>query len=152
MMQAVLLSLALNSGLQSKIYTLCKKEFGSQVAEEKSKFYAPLIQKVAKKYNVPPKILASVIWHESNFKPRMISKAGARGLMQVMPFWFKKGQDWKNPETNLLVGTELLVQYRNRFNGDWHRALTAYCMGPLRVSRGMYRSRYSSSVMKQAVQ
>jgi len=150
MVTSTLLALALNSPLEKQILRLCKNEFSPKVAVEKAHFYAPLIQKVADKHHVPAPVLASLIWHESNFKPRMVSPAGARGLMQVMPMWFKRGQDWRNPETNLNVGTSLLVQYRNRFHGDWHRALTAYCMGPIRVSRGMYRSRYSARVLKKA--
>ena len=150
MVHTLFLLAALNSPLEKQIFRLCKNEFPQKVATEKAKFYAPLIQKVASKNKVPAPVLASLIWHESNFKPGMVSPAGARGLMQVMPMWFRRGQNWRNPETNLNVGTALLVQYKNRFHGDWHRALTAYCMGPIRVSRGMYRSRYSSRVLKKA--
>lgn len=150
MVNAIILSLALNSPLEKQIFRLCKNEFPKSTAVQKAKFYAPIISKVAKKHHVPSSVLASLIWHESNFKPGMVSPAGARGLMQVMPFWFKRGQVWRNPETNLEVGTSLLVQYKNRYHGDWHRALTAYCMGPMRVSRGLYRSRYSSKVLSKA--
>jgi len=150
MFNTVLLVLALSNPLEKQINRLCQGEFTPKVASEKAKFYAPLIQKVAKKHKVPAPVLASIIWHESNFKPGMVSPAGARGLMQVMPFWFKRGQNWRDPKTNLEVGTSLLVQYKNRYHGDWHRALTAYCMGPLRVSRGTYRSRYSVKVLKKA--
>lgn len=149
-MNVVLLALALNSPLEKQIYRLCKNEFPHKVAVEKAKFYAPLIKGVAVKHKVPSPVLASLIWHESNYKPGLVSPAGARGLMQVMPFWFKRGQDWRDPKTNLEVGTALLVQYRNRYHGDWHRALTAYCMGPVSVSRGKYRSRYSNQVLKKA--
>lgn len=150
MLHALLLAAALNSPLEKQILRLCRHEFPAKVATEKARFYAPLIQKVAKRHKIPAPVLASVIWHESNFKPKMVSPAGARGLMQVMPFWFKRGQNWRDPQTNLEVGSALLVQYKNRYHGDWHRALTAYCMGPLRVSRGVYRSRYSSRVLKTA--
>lgn len=150
MLHAILLAAALNSPLENQIYRLCKHEFPKNTAVQKAKYYAPLIQKVAKKHKVPAPVLASLIWHESNYKPGLVSHAGARGLMQVMPFWFKRGQNWRDPKTNLEVGTSLLVQYRNRYHGDWHRALTAYCMGPVSVSRGRYRSRYSNQVLKKA--
>lgn len=134
--------------LENFIYKFCVKEFSKEKAIEKSKFYSPLIKKASKKYDIPETIIASVIWHESNFKPYLVSPAGALGLMQVMPFHFKKNEDWKNPATNIEVGCRILKGYTLRFNGDFHRALTAYCYGPMYVAnRGISRSRYSRAVL-----
>lgn len=135
------------SPTEAIIYQKCRIEFTEPKAREKARYYAPLIERAAKKHGLPPTLVARVAWHESNFKPRLVSHAGARGLMQVMPFHFKRGQSWKDPATNLDVGCGVLKSYLKRFDGDWHRALTAYCYGPRIVSRGKYRSRYSKAIL-----
>ena len=150
MFPMVLLTLTLNSPLEKQIYRLCKNEFPKQVAVEKAKHYAPLIQSASCKYKIEPSVVASMIWHESNYKPKTVSPYGARGLMQIMPMWFKRGENWRDHQTNINVGCRVLTMYRMQFHGNMHRALTAYCYGPAPVSRGKYRSRYSSQVLKRA--
>lgn len=46
--------------------------------------------RVSKKYNMPIELLMGIMEVESRFNPEAVSSAGARGLMQVMPFWVKK--------------------------------------------------------------
>ncbi len=129
------------------IYQRCLRGYSAEQAKHKAHKYVPLVRKYAQKHGLPPSVVARVIWHESNYNPNLVSRAGARGLMQVMPFHFKRGQNWRDPATNLNVGCRVLASYYRRF-GDWHSALTAYCWGPARVSRGKYRSRYSEAVLR----
>lgn len=138
--------------LYQLILSKCKLEFSDKVAEEKAKFYTPLIQKYAKKYGLPAHIVASVVWHESNYKPRSRSPYNALGLMQVVPYpgRFPAGSNPYDPAVNLDTGCRMLRYYLYRFNGDWHRALTAYNFGERPVSRGLSRSRYSRAVLKSA--
>jgi soluble lytic murein transglycosylase-like protein len=146
----VLLTLVMSTSLEKQIYRFCKPEFNHQLAMTKAKHYAPLIEKASCKYKLPSHVVASMVWHESNYKPNMVSPYGARGLMQVMPMWFKRGENWRDHQTNIMVGCRVLTMYRKQFHGDMHRALTAYCYGPRPVTRGKYRSRYSNQVLKRA--
>jgi soluble lytic murein transglycosylase-like protein len=133
--------------LTAFVYKLCRKEFPAAKALEKAKWYTPRIQRAAADADLPATVVASVIWHESNFHPHCVSPCGALGLMQVMPFHFRRGEDWRDPEVNLRVGCRVLKGYWKSYGGDPHRALTAYCWGPANVNRGMSRSRYSKAVL-----
>ena len=77
-----------------------------------------------------PQIMLGVIYHESGFKKYAISTAGARGYMQVMPFWTTLigalDQNLFNLRTNLRYGTVILRHYLDRENGDLYRALGRY--------------------------
>jgi soluble lytic murein transglycosylase-like protein len=129
------------------VYKLCLKEFPKPKAKEKAEYYSRLIADAAAEADLPASVVASVVWHESNFRPLSVSSCGALGLMQVMPFHFRKGENWRDPKTNLKVGCRVLRGYWLRYDKDPHRALTAYCWGPANVSRGMSRSRYSRAVL-----
>src|SRR5574341_2662381 len=48
-------------------------------------FYRSLIQETAKRHGLDPLFVAALIYSESSFKPRAVSKSGAVGLMQIMP-------------------------------------------------------------------
>ena len=77
-----------------------------------------------------PELVLSVIQVESNFERFAISSAGARGLMQVMPFWIKEiGHPEDNlfiPQVNLRYGTTILKYYLDMENGQLDRALARY--------------------------
>lgn len=88
------------------------------------------------KYNVDPNLILAVIQTESNFNPNVTSKAGAVGLMQVMPSNFKhlgisNGYDI---EDNIDGGTKLLKEYIDKYNGSIEMALMAYNGGPTRMA------------------
>jgi soluble lytic murein transglycosylase-like protein len=139
--------------LHQYIRTQCELEFGSKaIAKEKADYYAPLITKYATRYGLPPEVVAAVVWHESNFRPRCTSSCNAQGLMQVIPFAgrFPAGSDHYDPDVNLNAGCKLLKGYLLEFHGDWPRALAAYNWGPANVSRGTYRLDYSRAVLKSA--
>jgi soluble lytic murein transglycosylase-like protein len=84
----------------------------------------------AKRVEVAPELVLAVIDVESNFDRYAISVAGARGLMQIMPFWLEEiGRPKDNLlhiDTNLRFGCTILKFYLDRENGDLKRALGRY--------------------------
>ncbi len=84
----------------------------------------------ATRAELPPELVLSVIDIESNFDHFAISSAGARGLMQVMPFWLdeigRPGDDLFDIHTNLRMGCTILRHYLNREQGNRIRALARY--------------------------
>ena len=99
--------------------------------------YKAIIEDAAIKYNVPAKLIESVIKHESGFNPAAVSSAGATGLMQLMPSTAKYlgVTDATNPTQNIIGGTKYLRQMLDKFNGDMSLALAAYNAGPGNVSK-----------------
>lgn len=88
------------------------------------------IHREARRADLHPELVLAVIDVESNFDRFAISKAGAQGLMQVMPFWLKeigKPRDSLfNVRTNLRMGCTILKFYLNKEKGDLTRALARY--------------------------
>lgn len=84
----------------------------------------------ATRANLPPELVLAVIDIESNFDRFAISHAGARGLMQVMPFWLdeigRPGDDLFDIHTNLRFGCTILKLYLDRERGNRTRALARY--------------------------
>lgn len=88
------------------------------------------IHREATRADLHPELVLAVIDVESNFDRFAISKAGAQGLMQVMPFWLKEiGQPRDslfNVATNLRMGCTILKFYLKKEKGDLTRALARY--------------------------
>jgi soluble lytic murein transglycosylase-like protein len=84
----------------------------------------------AMRWELPPELILAVIDVESNFDRFAISVAGARGLMQIMPFWLEEiGRPEDNLmhiDTNLRYGCTILKFYLDMENGDLGRALARY--------------------------
>ncbi len=84
----------------------------------------------ARRAGLPPELVLAVIEVESNFNPFAISNAGARGLMQVMPFWLKEigqpGDSLFRLQTNLRYGCTILKYYLDKENGNLFQALSRY--------------------------
>jgi len=84
----------------------------------------------AARAGLDPSVVLAVIQVESNFNPYAISSVGARGLMQVMPFWLKRiGKPSDNlfqVQTNLRYGCTILKYYLDRSHGDLAHALALY--------------------------
>lgn len=98
------------------------------------------IKKAADKYNIDENLIRSIIKVESNFNPNVVSSAGAKGLMQLMPFNCKD-LGVTNPfdiEQNINGGTKHIKEYLKMYGGDVQMALMAYNGGPGRMaSRGV---------------
>ena len=77
-----------------------------------------------------PQLVLGVIEVESRFRKYAVSRAGARGYMQVMPFWTKligsRGDNLFHLRTNLRYGCVILRHYLDIENGDYFRALGRY--------------------------
>ena len=84
----------------------------------------------ATRAGLDPQLVLGVIQHESAFRKYAISTAGARGYMQVMPFWTKllgaSEQNLFHLRTNLRYGCVILRHYLDIENGDVFRALGRY--------------------------
>src|SRR5262249_54797519 len=88
------------------------------------------IQYEATRARLDPQLVLGLIEVESNFRKYAVSGAGARGLMQVMPFWtrvLKRPRDnLFHLRTNLRYGCVILRHYLNIEDGDYYRALGRY--------------------------
>ncbi|QQE72765.1 lytic transglycosylase domain-containing protein [Brevibacillus composti] len=95
------------------------------------------IGKVARSYGVDEALVREVVRAESNFNPHAVSRAGAKGLMQLMDATAKslKVRDVYNPDENLAGGTKYLRELLDRYDGNVKVALAAYNAGPGRISR-----------------
>jgi soluble lytic murein transglycosylase-like protein len=84
----------------------------------------------AKNNGLDPQLVLGVVEIESGFKKYAVSRAEARGYMQVMPFWTKEAGRAKdnlfNLRTNLIYGCWILGHYLDREKGDYFRALGRY--------------------------
>jgi soluble lytic murein transglycosylase-like protein len=84
----------------------------------------------AKRAGLDPQMVLGLIQVESGFKKYSISSAGARGYMQVMPFWVRliggKDNNLFHMRTNLRFGCTILRHYLDIENGDIYRALGRY--------------------------
>ncbi len=99
------------------------------------RFWAPAIQRWAAQHRLDPRLVATVMQIESCGDPRALSRAGAQGLFQVMPYHFAPGEDPWDPDTNARRGLGFLRQMLDRANGDVRLALAAYNGGPLRLQQ-----------------
>ena len=84
----------------------------------------------ATRAGLDPQLVLSVIQVESGFKKYAISHAGARGYMQVMPFWIEaighRDHNLFHLRVNLRYGCTILRHYLNKEKGDYFRALGRY--------------------------
>lgn len=88
------------------------------------------VQYEATRAGLDPQLVLGLIQHESNFRKYAVSNAGARGYMQVMPFWVRQigdsGHDLFTLRTNLRYGCTILRYYLDIESGDLYRALGRY--------------------------
>lgn len=88
------------------------------------------VHREATRANLQPELVLSVIQIESYFDHYALSYVGARGLMQVMPFWKKEigrpDDNLMDIDTNLRYGCTILSYYLKKEKGDMIRALARY--------------------------
>jgi peptidoglycan lytic transglycosylase len=104
-----------------------------------------IIRQQARDKNLDPALIAAVIYGESKFRDRT-SKAGAKGLMQILPETaefvarksggteFKRG-DLADPQINISYGCWYLRYLLDRYDGNPVAAVAAYNAGHTRVDR-----------------
>jgi soluble lytic murein transglycosylase-like protein len=93
--------------------------------------FLQMVRYEAQRAGLDPHLVLALIQVESGFRRHAISSAGARGYMQVMPFWTELIGDADasrlfDARTNLRYGCVILRHYLDRENGDLFRALGRY--------------------------
>ncbi len=104
-------------------------------------YFKEIVMQEANETGLHPLLLFSLIRQESFFETFVISSAGARGLMQIMPATGQEladrygypdfqVEDLHNPMINIRLGAKYLANQRDYFGGDLYLALAAYNGGP----------------------
>jgi hypothetical protein len=99
--------------------------------------YDEWIRQAATLYQIPEQLVRAIIRCESDYDPRAVSIAGARGLMQLMPdtALLMQVHDIDDPRENIFGGVRLLRVLANEFNGDLELTIAAYNAGDGSVIR-----------------
>jgi soluble lytic murein transglycosylase-like protein len=109
----------------------------SPLSEPPAKRFDAIIKTAATRYGVQEGLIKAVIKMESNFNPKAVSRAGARGLMQLMPSTAAGlgVKDSFDPEQNIMAGTRFLQELLKKYGGDLDSTLAAYNWGTGNVDR-----------------
>ncbi len=97
----------------------------------------PQIVESSELHNIEPEVMIGLIFVESSFHRKAVSKANACGLTQVIPKYtsgpaLRKKltcEQLKNPKTSIKAGTKILSWWIKYHNGDLERALCSYNAG-----------------------
>jgi soluble lytic murein transglycosylase-like protein len=107
----------------------------SPVFSKEVQYWAKDIVKWANESSLDPNLVAVVMQIESCGNPHAISRSGAIGLFQVMPFHFHLGDNPFNPDTNALRGLNYLARSLEAAGGNARLALAGYNGGIGVISR-----------------
>ncbi|MCC2597218.1 lytic transglycosylase domain-containing protein [Pusillimonas sp. MFBS29] len=84
----------------------------------------------AKRDGIEPELLIAIMQKESGFRPKVQSRYGAQGLMQVVRRWHREklhsSESLFDPKVNVRVGTDVLEEYLESANGSLPKALRKY--------------------------
>jgi len=109
----------------------------SDDSPERFSRYDEYIRQAATLYQIPEELVRAVIRVESDFDPRAVSPANARGLMQLVPETAERMMvtDSFDPRQNIFGGVRYLRVLANLFNGDIQLTIAAYNAGEGAVMR-----------------
>jgi soluble lytic murein transglycosylase-like protein len=98
--------------------------------EDAAREFLAMVRYEAMRSGLDPHVVLAVIDVESRFRKYAVSRAGARGLMQVMPFWVKEigapADNLFQERINLRYGCTILRHYLDREHGNLANALGRY--------------------------
>lgn len=129
-----------DTGASKAVFGTLVKPSSSVSSTEKSyskEEITNIISKISAKHGVNEKLVRALIKQESGFNPSVVSKAGATGLMQLMPQTAKSLGviDAKDPIQNVDGGVRYLKSMMKKYNGNLILALAAYNAGPGAVDK-----------------
>ncbi|MEE9325802.1 MAG: lytic transglycosylase domain-containing protein [Cocleimonas sp.] len=112
-------------------------QWNSQQLKQKAKRFSKPILKYSRLYKVDSNLIKAVIAAESCFKVKALSKANARGLMQLIPATAERFgvKNSYNPEQNIRGGVKYLRFLLDRYKGNLKKVIAAYNAGEGRVDR-----------------
>lgn len=110
---------------------------GFRLSPSNNRLYDVFIQEASTLHGVDQALVRAVIQVESEFDARAVSRAGARGLMQIMPQTAERFgvADAFDPRQNIFGGVKYLRKLLNLFNGDISLAVAGYNAGEHAVQR-----------------
>lgn len=96
-----------------------------------------IFDKASRTYNVPKNLIKAIAKTESDFRPNVTSKAGAQGIMQIMPSTAQElgVTDAYDPYQNIMGGTKYFSQLLQKYEGNINLALAAYNAGTNNVAK-----------------
>jgi soluble lytic murein transglycosylase-like protein len=124
--------LAFNNEAEARRWlTAMSKRLASRIADRlRREEFLVSVHYEAKRAGLDPQLVLGVIQVESNFRKYAVSRAGAKGYMQVMPFWTqligRSDDNLFHLRTNLRFGCVILRHYLDQEKGDLYRALGRY--------------------------
>lgn len=100
-------------------------------------FAQQCVEHYAKRYNVPPELIAALIDVESGWNPYAVSEKHAMGLMQLMPSTARRFGAAKpfDIEQNIAAGTRYVTTLMWEFHGDLRLVAAAYYAGDYWVGK-----------------
>jgi len=129
----------------------------SGISHKLARIIAIAVAENARAFDRDPDFILSIISRESHFETKIVSPAGAVGLMQIMPPWVKivgKEEDLTIPAVSIRRGLQIYAFYEKEFGNNTEKALTAYNRGSGPVWKDMVdgrdwkRNGYAAKVMK----
>lgn len=117
--------------------TVRASEGRALVLRERRTYYGPLIEEAARRQGLRVDLVHAIIEVESAYRPDAVSRAGAVGLMQLMPKTARRYgvDDSTDPRQNLAGGTAYLRDLDALYGGDLRLVLAAYNAGEEAVAR-----------------
>ncbi len=122
--------------------------------------YVPLVVETSAKYdNIDPSLMLSIMFVESSYQRRVVSKAGACGLMQIIPKYtgrFRRDrqpytcEQLKTPHLNISLGIRIYSGLLKMTGGDENRALCYYNAGPRGCEKIYKRRRKTREATREA--